>query len=388
MLGVFDPFELAGTADPYPTYRTLRERAPVFHNAARGFWALSRFDDVRAASRAWASFSNASGVDLDELGRKVFGPGDFLDMDPPDHDELRAVVRSRFTPKAVASLEPLVRRHVQGLLDLPSTTETFDAIERLAWRVPTGVMCSIMGIPGAERSRIVRLYVRVMQRAPGQEAIPTSALEAAAELREYFVALARERRGHPRTDLMTTIAHGEVQGEPLPERKLAGMCFVLFSAGIDTVASLLGSAVLLIGSDAAARQLALTAAAELPIVIEGVLRYESPLQFNARTTTADVRVGDELIPAGERVVLLYGAANRDERRFDSPDVFDVTRERKRHLAFGEGIHFCIGAPLARLQGRIALEELLRRFPRYEIAGPVRRSPAYNMRGLASLPISV
>lgn len=376
----FDPFDVADAIDPYPTYRELRDAAPVYHNESRGFWALSRFEDVRSASRDWATFSNADGVDLDELGQRVFGPGDFLDMDPPGHDELRAVVKGRFTPKAIASLEPLIRERVHVLLrDLP-VGEGVDAVEALAWPLPIEVMCSIMGFGPAERPSIGRLYADVMERVPGEDAIPQSSLDAAGQLHEYFVSCARERRARPRADVMTAIAHGEVRGRRLAERKVAGMCFVLFSAGIDTVASLLGSAIWLFAEHRRAREIA------LPVALEEVLRCESPLQFNARTTTIDVAFGDDVIPAGQRVLLLYGAANRDERRFESADTFDVDREPKRHLAFGEGIHFCIGAPLARLQTRIAIEELLSRFPEYGLSGPVEWSPAYNMRSISSLPV--
>jgi cytochrome P450 len=376
----FDPFDVPTALDPYGIYGELREVAPVYHNPTRALWALSRFEDVRAASRDWTTFSNADGVDLDELGRRVFGPGDFLDMDPPGHDELRAVVKGRFTPKAIAALEPTVREQARALLCDLSAGESFDAMDALGWPLPIDVMCSIMGFPVAERRLIRQLYARVMERTPGDDAIPRSALDAAAQLRDYFVSLARERRKSPQADVMTTIARGEVRGRRLTERRLAGMCFVLFSAGIDTVASLLGSAIFLLAEHPSAREVT------LPVAIEEILRYESPLQFNARTTTGDATVGEHVIPGGERVLLLYGAANRDERRFDSPDEFDPAREPKRHLAFGEGIHFCIGAPLARLQTRVAIEELLSRFPRYELAGPVERSPAYNMRSLSSLPI--
>ena len=296
---VFDPFDLAGAVDPYPTYRELREVAPVFHNQSRGFWALSRFEDVRSASRDWETFSNSEGVDLDELGRRVFGPGDFLDTDPPDHDELRAVVKGRFTPKAIASLEPMIRDRVRTLLRELSSG---DAVQQFAWPLPIDVMCSIMGFPEAERAWMSGLYARVMERAPGDDAIPREALEAAAELREYFIESARRRGSMPAGDVLTVIGQSE-----LPDSKVAGMCFVLFSAGIDTVASLLGSAILLVAEHPSARQLAVDNPNGLALVIEEVLRYESPLQFNARTTTVDVAVGHQVIPAGERVLLLYMA---------------------------------------------------------------------------------
>jgi cytochrome P450 len=334
----FDPFDLDSASDPYQSYRHLREAAPVYRNPVQGFWALSRFDDVRAASRDWATFSNAGGVDLDELGQRVFGPGDFLDMDPPEHDELRAIVRTRFTPKAIGALEPAVESHVDLLLDEVAGMGTFDLMERLAWPLPESMMCSLLGCPPGDRSELGRLYRQVMERPAGQVAIPGSALEAASEMRRYFLSLARERRRRPRCDLMTEIALGRIDGRRLPEPKVMGMCFVLFSAGIDTVASLLGNALLLLAEHPAQRHLLSREPARLPAAIEEALRYDSPLQFNARTTTQPATVRDHLIPAGERVLLLYGAANRDERRFEAPERFDITREAKRHLAFGEGIH--------------------------------------------------
>ncbi len=373
-------------SDPYAFYRWLRDEAPVYLDPATGIWALSRFDDVRAASRDWEAFSNADGVDLDELGRRVFGPGDFLDMDPPEHDDLRAVVRSRFAPKSVRSLEDTIRAHVDILLTGFGRSYSFDATRAFAWPLPVAVMSSLFGFSEGERSEMGSLYRTVMARSGYDLTIPRAALDAAAVMRRRFVEMAHDRRSRPRDDLMTQVALADVHGARLTDRKLAGMCFVLFSAGIDTVAAVLANALWLLALHGDQLDLIVEEPDRLPAAIEEVLRYESPLQFNARTTTRDTAVGDRVIPAGARVLLLYGAANRDERRFDDPDRFDVAREPQRHLAFGEGIHFCIGAPLARLQTRIALESLLPRLPNLSLAGPVKRLPAYNMRALACLPL--
>lgn len=317
----FDPGTLLpDDCGPYATYRHLRGEWPIYQSPSGGFWALSRFDDVRTASRDWETFSNAGGVDLDELGRLVFGPGDFLDMDPPEHDELRAVVKSRFTPKSVATLQPMVQGHVDELLARLVAARTADAVEHLACALPFHVMCSIFGFASGDRPELRRLYRTVMQRRPGAVTIPRHALEAATEMRSYLLAEARERRGRPRDDLMTQVALTEVDGTRLLECKLVGMCFVLFSAGIDTVAGLLGNAVLLLAEHPDQRRLVLHDPLKLPAAIEEVLRYESPLQFNARTTTRRVTVGGDVIPAGARVLLLYGSANRDERRRCHPGV--------------------------------------------------------------------
>lgn len=372
--------------DPYRIYGSLRDEEPVHLNSATGIWTLSRFEDVRAASRDWGAFSNAEGVDLDELGRCVFGPGDFLDMDPPQHDELRAVAKSRFSPSAVKSLETTIRSQVECLVGDVRDRVSFDGVAALAWPLPVRVICSVFGFSAIERAELGALYRVVMKRAPGRLAIPQASLEAADAMRMRFVSIAQERRSDPRDDLMTQIAVAEVNGEQLDDRKLAGLCFVLFSAGIDTVAAALANALWLLADHPDQLEALALASDRLPAAIEEVLRYESPLQFNARTTTRDVRIGERVIPAGARVVLLYGAANRDERRFAAPERFDVERESKRHLAFGEGIHFCIGAPLARLQTRIALEQLLDELPHLRLAGPVERLPAYNMRALARLPL--
>jgi cytochrome P450 len=288
----------------------------------------------------------------------------------------------------VAALEAMIEGHVAELLADLTAADSADAAEQLAWPLPCRVMCSLFGFPADEQSHLTGLYRAVMERSPGVLAIPQKALEAAAEIRAWFVAQAAERRRRPRDDLMTQIALAKPDGRLLPDAKLAGMCFVLFSAGIDTVTGLLGNAILLLAEHPEQRELIVRQPDRLPAALEEVLRYESPLQFNARIITREVTIAGTAIRPGERVLLLYGSANRDERRFEEAARFDILREPKRHLAFGEGIHFCIGAPLARLQAGIALKALLSRMPNYELAGPEERLPAYNMRSLARLPIAV
>jgi cytochrome P450 len=386
MSPIFDPFDPLMHEDPYPTYRALRDRYPAYHNAERGFWALSRYDDVQAASRDWTTYSNADGVDIDDTG-KLFGPGNFIETDPPRHRQLRGLLKDVFTPGSVKARTPGVRRRVEALLDGLADRSDVDFADGYAWRLPVTVVCDFLGFPEADHERVADLLRASLLRVPGVQEIPQSAHDAARALREYILDAARDRRSHPRDDVLTRLAQAQVEDEPLGEG-VVGMCFLILAGGTDSAASLLANAVLLLAQHPDQRVLLAREPARIPTAIEEFLRFESPTQNLSRVTTTDVPLHGELIPAGSRVLLLYGAANRDERRWEDPDRLDVTREPKRHLSFGEGIHFCLGAPLARLETQVTLEALLERAPDFELNGDVERLYKQNERGIARLPLSL
>ena len=388
MAELYDPFSFSIQADPYPVYRILRERYPLYRNPTRGFWALSRFADVQEASRDWTTFlSGRPGVELDDSG-EIFGPGNFLNSDPPTHDHLRNVVRGTFTPKSIARRESEIEGHVDRLIARLVDRGEGDLARDLAWPLPIAMVSQILGFPQSDHELLEGWVHRVNEREPDQARMPRRAWQAAREMRQYFCDQIASRRRVPRLDLLTEITRAEVEGRRLPEATAAGMCFILYLAGTETTASLVSNSLLLLHEHPDLRRQLAGNPSLLPQAIEEFLRYESPIQNLARTSTRDVTIHDEVIPAGERVLLLFGSANRDEQRYERPEVLEITRDAKRHLAFGEGIHFCLGAPLARLEAQVALRAVLRSIPDYEISGPVQRLRAHTTRGLIGLPVSV
>jgi cytochrome P450 len=381
MAVVFDPLV---QDDPYPAYRKLRASAPVYRNEARGFWALSRFEDVQRAAREWTGFSSAEGVNLDDT-LSLTGAGNFIAADPPDHDRLRRVVRGRFTPPAVAAIEAAIRDDVRAVLATALSDGGFDAADALAWTIPVRTVSRLLRLP-MQDERMLRGWLRaVIHRDAESDRLPDSARTAAGELRAYLTSHVDDRRRAPGDDLLSDIVAGQARGE-LGEAEIAGMCILLYVAGTETVADFIGNALVALAEHPDQRAL-LAAQPDLGgAAVEELLRYESPVQYQVRTAMVTVELHGVTIPAGDRVALLWGAANRDERRWERPDELEITRAPKRNLAFGEGIHHCLGAPLARLQGRIVLEEALTAMPDYRLDGPVERIATHNTRGVARLPI--
>ncbi len=371
--------------DPYAAYRELRARFPVYRNDDRDFWALSRFDDVQRAAREWRSFSSAEGVNLDDT-LSLTGAGNFIAADPPDHDRLRRVVRDRFTPGTVAAMEPTIRADVQRTLAAAARDGGFDAAAALAWALPVRTISRLLGLP-VEDEPVLGAWLRaVIRRDPDAAELPTAARGAAESLRAYFRAHVGERRAAPRDDLLADIVAAEDGGE-LEPAEIPGLCILLYVAGTETVADFVGNALVALAERPDQRALLAADAALTPRAVEELLRFESPVQYQVRAATAAVELHGVTIPAGGRVALLWAAANRDERRWQRPDDLDLTRDAKRNLAFGEGIHHCLGAPLARLQGRIVLEETLRAMPDYRLDGEIERVATHNTRGVARLPIA-
>ena len=379
----WDP--LAYYSDPFPLYRRMRDDAPVFYCSQLDCWAVFRFADVQQVARTWSEYSSAS-VGLDDEYR-LFMPGSPTAYDPPMHDRLRAVIRGHFTPRVVAAMEPSVRATVVELLAPCVEAGRVDFARDLAFPLPFAMICELLGFDAAARSELSPLYETMMTRPPGALQLPAAAWEAHAAMRERILEAVDERARRPREDLLSTMAHAELKGE-IEREEIVGLSVILFVAGIGTTAGLVSNGLYTLAAFPEQRAFLVEEPGRIPDAIDELLRYEAPIQWTVRVATRDVLLGGVSIPSGSRVVMVIGSANRDERRWHDPDILNFDREQHRHASFGEGIHFCVGAPLARLEARVAFEHVLEQMPRYELSGPVeplRYAPAD--RALASVPVT-
>ena len=386
---VFDPYDWQTQEDPYPVYRALRATAPVYHNEALDFWALSRFDDVLAAFRDPERFSNAAGVSL-ERDQVIDATAvmSFLAMDPPRHGRVRALVAAGFTPRRVANLEPSIRALATRYIDGFAEAGRCEFIEDFAGRLPMDVISEVLGVPDADRDTLRAWAEAVVHREAGRPEVPAAGMEAAAELLAYFSRHVATRRARPGDDDLTdALVAAEIDGDRLDDKDIVAFLFLMIIAGNETTTKLLGNALywLALNPEQAAR--VREDAAWIPAWVEETLRYDPSSQLLARTLRSDVELHGRTMPAGARVALLIGSANRDERAFENPDVYDLARNTTGSLAFGQGTHFCLGAALARLEGRVTLEEVRRRLTDLEIEfDGLERIHSSNVRGFAAMPI--
>jgi cytochrome P450 len=374
--------------DPYPTYRRLREEAPLYHNAERDFWAFTRHEDVQRAARDWATYSSGSsaGNDLDD-GAELFQPaGDLAGTDPPDHERIRAVLHPAFKPGEVrARFEPVVRAAVNRLIDRFADRGSADFARELARPLPAEMVCGWLGFPSEDHPYLTDLFGKMLTRDPGQVALPAGVLAARDDMHAYIRIAAAQRRTAPRDDLLSLMV--AAQGEQrLSNDELLGICVLLFMAGITTTQGLISNSLFHLDRFPDQQALLRREPDRMAFAVEELLRFEAPLQTLARTATRAVEAYDRVIPKGARVGLVWASANRDERVWDEPDRLDITRTPTRHVAFGEGIHHCIGAPLARLEARVAFEELFKRIPGYAVIGPTERGSTPSDRLFESLPV--
>jgi cytochrome P450 len=382
---VYDPYAYEIHDDPYPTYARLRDEAPAYYNPRLDFWALSRFHDVWDAIQDWERYSSAEGVSL-ERGSGTRPPM-IIAMDPPRQQKLRRLVSRAFTPRRVAELEPtiraLTRKHLEPLL----ARGACDFIQDFAAKLPMDAISTMMGVPESDQDQLREWADTLLHREEGKSEIPQAGLEASGRLARYFAEDLARRRARPGDDLVSALLDTEVDGERLSDAEIIGFCFLLVIAGNETTTKMLGNAMTLLARHPDQRAWLVANPAGIAGAVEEVVRYDNSTQMLARVLTRDVALHDVTMPAGKKVLLLIGAANRDERAIERPDQFDVRRRESAHLAFGHGIHVCLGASLARLEGRVALEEVLPRMPDYaiDIAGLVRvHSP--NVRGYAQVPL--
>lgn len=363
-LPAFDPFSHSLQENPYPVYEALLEHAPVYRNEERGFWALTRYDDVLAGARDWRRLSSGAGVRVDDL-LALAGPS-FITMDPPRHDVLRDVVRPAFQLRAIAELEGVVEAIARSLIAGFEDRDEIDLAAEFAKRLPTLTICHLMGLPAEDAAMLKRWGDELIECATEHGGTSRAAREAATQLRAYFCEQLAERRRRPREDLIGRLTAANFDGEPMSPEEEIGMCNLLFEAGNSTTTSLIGNGLLALAECPDQRAALASDLGSLPRAIEELLRYDAPVQNQLRVSTEPLELHGVEIPAGVSVMLVLGAANRDPRAWENPGTLILDRAPKRNLAFGEGIHHCLGAPLARLEARIALRLLLERMPAYEV----------------------
>lgn len=386
----FDPYSYDVHEDPYPVYRRLRAEAPVYRNAELGFVALSRHADVLAGFRDARRFSNRHGVSLDPdaFHERAHTTMSFLGMDPPRQTRMRALVSRGFTPRRVAALEPRVREIALLHLDAIRDAGRCDFIADFAGKLPMDVISELVGVPEADRTQLRTWADLVVHREEGVKGIPPATVQSALSLVQYFQQMLAERRHNAGDDLTAALIEAEIDGDRLSDEEIVGFLFLMIIAGNETTTKLLGNALYWLEKNPDQRRLVRSDPTQIPAWAEETLRYDNSSQALARLALEDVELPEGKIQAGEKVVLLIGSANRDERVFPEPDRFDIERDTSESLSFGQGNHFCLGASLARMEARVALEEVLRVMPDYEIDhSGIVRVHSVNVRGFAALPIT-
>jgi pimeloyl-[acyl-carrier protein] synthase len=392
----FNPMAPEFVADPYPTYHRLRAEDPV-HQSPLGFWVLTRYEDVvsvlrdpRLIKEPIAAFVAARfGLAAPPTGMGV----SMLDRDPPDHTRLRGLVSKAFTPRVIEQLRPHIQQIVDGLLDRVEGERGMDLIEQFAYPLPVIVICEMLGVPVADHERfkgwgldIARGLDAIM--LPPDSPVAERSVVARRALAEYFRGLIAERRAAPRDDMLSGLIAAEEAGDKLSEDELLATCILLLVAGHETTVNLIGNGSLALLRHPNQRRRLQEDPGLIVTAVEELLRFDGPVQRTSRIPSEDVTIGGKIIGKGEMVMPFIGAADRDPAQFRDPDRLDIGRADNRHIAFGWGIHFCIGAPLARVEGQIAINTLLRRRPKLALATD---TPEYRqsltLRGLSALPVS-
>ena len=384
----FDPYSEECHRDPYPIYRAIRDHDPAYHDEQLGFWALSRFVDVVDALHAPAVFLSGDGIALEGQARSPYPM--IVAMDPPRHDQLRALIARGFTARPIAANAPAIRRLAGELLDGFASAGRVEFVEAYSGALPLLVIGSLLGIEREGLAEFRRLGDALMNQDPADPPSIDAGKAASAAILARIVAIVDERRRAPRDDLVSALLSATVDGESLSEDEIIGFCYLLILAGTETTANLLANGVIALAGHPGQRAELRADPSLIPGAVEEILRWDSPVQSDARTTGRPVELHGRVIPEGAKVLLLFGSAGRDEREYPDPDRFDVHRRIERHLTFGHGIHYCLGAALARLEAQITFEELLARIPDWEVDGDARRLDrirSYMVRGPARLPLT-
>ena len=367
----YDPYDYEIDADPHPIWRRMRDEAPLYRNDKYDFWALSRFDDVMSASLDDQTFSSAHGTVLELMTEDANTSPMMIWRDRPEHTRLRKLVSRAFSPRQIARLEPEIRRIAAGYLDALVGEEKFDYLEDFGNKLPVMVISTLLGVPEEDREEIRHWTDELLHRDEGEEDMGKRHEEVSENLWGYFAQYVAERRKQPRDDIMTVLMNGEVEGEDGSPRRLSDtelLAFIglLSGAGNETVARLLGWVGVVFARNPGERAKLVADPTKIKNAVEELMRYEAPSPVQGRWVTKPVEMHGETLEPGSKVLLLTGSAGRDEREYPDADRFDVDREIDRHVTLGFGTHFCLGASLARLESRIAIEETLKRFPEWDV----------------------
>ena len=387
----FNPFAPAVQQNPYPYFAHLRKHSPVYWVEPLQSWAVSRYEDVAYVAKNTQIFSSAPIIPA-ILGDQNPVPevSWLISADPPEHTHLRKLVSKAFTPRMVGALEPRIKEIVAQLLDrIEEQAGEFDLVQDFSTPVPLMVIAEMLGVE-PDRYREFKQWSDDMIRATGGAEVSPAERErlrgSMDDLRRYFEQTIEERRrSSGGEDLISALVRAEEEREALTAREVLAMCLLLLLGGNETTTNLIGNTVMTLLSHPDELAKVRGDLAIVPQMVEEMLRYEAPAQALLRVATTDTEIAGKAIRAGSGIMILYGSANRDERRFPNPDTFDVMRNPRDHLAFGFGIHHCIGAPLARLEARIAMDGFLRRFPRVQLSNQPREwIDSFVMRGPKSL----
>jgi cytochrome P450 len=387
----FDPYDVGINADPYPTFRRLREEAPLYYNAQHDFYAVSRFADVNKALVDHETFSSARGAIIELIKADIeIPPGTVIFEDPPIHDIHRKLLARMFTPRKINALEPVIRDYCAQSLDPLIGADRFDFVADLGAQMPMKVISALLGIPEGDQE-MIRDHANAQLRTEAGKPMKHED-GGAMVLGELFETYIDWRAEHPSDDIMTELLNAEFVDETgstrnLTRQELLTYLNVVAGAGNETTTRLIGWAGKVLAEHPGQRRELAENPTLIPQAIEELLRFEPPAPHVARYVTRDVEIHDQTVPEGSVIMMLIGAAVRDHRQFPPDgDVFDIHREARQHLSFSVGTHYCLGSALARLEGRVALEEILKRFPDWEVdMANATLSPTSTVRGWDSMP---
>jgi cytochrome P450 len=392
----FSPYDYRIHEDPYPVYARLRDEAPLYRNDELDFWALSRHEDVVDAFRDPSRFSSANGVSLDPAawGPYAHKTMSFLALDPPRHTRMRALVSKGFTARRVRELEDQIRALARRHLGAAVSRGDFDFVADFAGLLPMDVISEMIGVPEADRDDVRKLADTVVHREDGLFDVPQAGMEAALTLVGYYADLLAQRRAAhadraARGDLTSALLEAEIDGDRLTDDEIIGFLFLMVVAGNETTTKLLSNAVYWAWRNPAELAKPMADPGRIGDWVSETLRYDASSQVIARTVTEDFTAHGQTVPAGDRLLLLIGSANRDPAVFPAPDDLDLDRDTSALISFGSGRHYCLGANLARLEAQIALAEFTRLVADYDIDdGRAQRVHSVNVRGFATLPMRV